>query len=261
MATIHGQNLYLTLPHRREASSYHPCCSSFFFKYILIQNQLETARFKTQLLSSAHPWKEKNNPPGIPPWILLASNLKPQNDNYLFLILYRLNLKCFWILIIRDCQKQGCGKSHTVIFPFLMFPDVSISKSATYAWERLSILFLLTHISVYFLSFFSPKRTAAKRIDNPENKEWLYWIPGEKDMEKRTTAYLKKTHYCPLGKNLGVHIKAIFICRTFLTKICNIKYYKGCHKKSNTKETFPGIFSTIVERTRAEPLTKQSVWG
>lgn len=141
------------IPHWRVTSSHHPCYSSGSLKYILIQNQLKTARFKIQLLSSTHPWKDKHDPPGILPWILLGSNLKPRNDNYLFLIPYRLNLKCFWILIIRDCQEQGCGKSHTVIFPFLRFPKVSILKSATYAWERLSILLLLTHISVCFLGF------------------------------------------------------------------------------------------------------------
>lgn len=60
-----------------------------------------------------------------------------------------------------------------------------------------------------------------------------------------------KTHYFPLGKNLGTHIKAIFICRTFLKQICNIKYYKGCHKKWDSKKIFPGVYSALVNQSRA----------
>lgn len=73
----------------------------------------------------------------------------------------------------------------------------------------------------------------------------------ERNTLRKGRQRIRKAHYFPLGRNLGVHIKAIFICRTFLTQICNIKYYKVCHKKWSTKKIFPDIFSTIANQSRA----------
>lgn len=135
----------------------------------------------------------------------------------------------FKMLLKTHSQRLSGGMWEITQFKisFLKVPKCINSKLCKLSLRENFLFYFSSLLSQSISHFFSPKRTAGKQ---PRKIKIGYiGFQQRKRLSKGLQNILENILFSPQGK--GVHMKAIYISRTFSTEICNKNGCKCCHKK------------------------------